>query len=203
MKYTGEFVSEARTKAGNVFQRNEYEIRKLIVNNQLTACPPSCKWFAQVILFKPHDSPTGCVIFITLFLPQSLQRLSFLPRVTGLGSDQAGWAFEARQFSEPTFLTIPVIFNFGCTWQIPGSHPPMINLSRVWSGSWDVLFLFGCTGSYFWHVGSSSPTRDRSQFPCIGSVESQPLVHQGSPWAAGIFLKFPSSLSRTAKFENQ
>lgn len=58
-----------------------------------------------------------------------------------------GWVgFEARQFSEPTFLTIPVIFNFGCTWQIPGSHPPMINLSRVWSGSWDVLFLFGCTG---------------------------------------------------------
>ena len=46
MKYTGEFMSEARTKAGNVFQRNEYEIRKLIVNNQLTACPPSCKWFA-------------------------------------------------------------------------------------------------------------------------------------------------------------
>ena len=115
-----------------------------------------------------------------------------------------GWVgFEARQFSEPTFLTIPVIFNFGCTWQIPGSHPPMNNLSRVWSGSWDVLFLFGCTGSYFWHVGSSFPTRDRAQFPCIGSVESQPLVHQGSPWAAGIFLKFPSSLSRTAKFENQ
>ena len=31
------------------------------------------------------------------------------------------------------------------------------------------------------HVGSSSPTRDRTQAPCIGSVESYPQDHQGSP----------------------
>ena len=31
------------------------------------------------------------------------------------------------------------------------------------------------------HVGSSSLTRDRTQAPCIGSSESQPLDHQGSP----------------------
>ena len=31
------------------------------------------------------------------------------------------------------------------------------------------------------HVGSSSPTRDATQAPCIGSVESYPLDHQGSP----------------------
>ena len=31
------------------------------------------------------------------------------------------------------------------------------------------------------HVGSSSPTRDRTRAPCIGSVESYPLAHQGSP----------------------
>ena len=31
------------------------------------------------------------------------------------------------------------------------------------------------------HVGSSSPTRDRTQAPCIGSVESSALCHQGSP----------------------
>ena len=31
------------------------------------------------------------------------------------------------------------------------------------------------------HAGSSSLTRDRTQVPCIGSVESYPLDHQGSP----------------------
>ena len=31
------------------------------------------------------------------------------------------------------------------------------------------------------HVGSSSPTRDRTWAPCIGSAESYPLDHQGSP----------------------
>ena len=31
------------------------------------------------------------------------------------------------------------------------------------------------------HAGSSSPTRDRTQAPCIGSMESYPLDHQGSP----------------------
>ena len=31
------------------------------------------------------------------------------------------------------------------------------------------------------HVGFSSPTRDQTQAPCIGSSESYPLDHQGSP----------------------
>ena len=31
------------------------------------------------------------------------------------------------------------------------------------------------------HVGSSSPTRDRTQAPCIGSAESYPPDNQGSP----------------------
>ena len=31
------------------------------------------------------------------------------------------------------------------------------------------------------HGGSSSPARDRTWAPCIGSVESYPLDHQGSP----------------------
>ena len=35
------------------------------------------------------------------------------------------------------------------------------------------------------HVGSNSPTRDQTQVPCTGSVESYPLDHQGSP--ANIF----------------
>ena len=32
----------------------------------------------------------------------------------------------------------------------------------------------------FWHVGSSSLTRDRTQASCIRSLESQPLDDQGS-----------------------
>ena len=31
------------------------------------------------------------------------------------------------------------------------------------------------------HVGSTSPTRDRTRAPCIGSAESYVLDHQGSP----------------------
>ena len=34
---------------------------------------------------------------------------------------------------------------------------------------------------YLWHVGSSFLTRDQTQAPGIGSPESQPLDHQGSP----------------------
>ena len=37
------------------------------------------------------------------------------------------------------------------------------------------------TSSRSMHVGSSSPTRDRTRAPCTGSTESQPLRHQGSP----------------------
>ena len=39
------------------------------------------------------------------------------------------------------------------------------------------------------HVGSSSLTRDRTQVPCIGSVESYPLRHQGSSLSI-IFSRF-------------
>ena len=37
------------------------------------------------------------------------------------------------------------------------------------------------------HMGSSSLTRDQTWTPCIGSVESYPLHHQGSP---GWLLKY-------------
>ena len=36
-------------------------------------------------------------------------------------------------------------------------------------------------GFSLWDVGFSSLTRDRTQAPCTGSTESQPLDHQGSP----------------------
>ena len=37
--------------------------------------------------------------------------------------------------------------------------------------------IFSCS----MHAGSSSPTRDRTWAPCIGSSEPYPLDHQGSP----------------------
>ena len=44
-------------------------------------------------------------------------------------------------------------------------------------------FLHGLhVNSWLWRVGSSSLTRDRTQAPCIGTAESQPLDHQGSPY---------------------
>ena len=38
------------------------------------------------------------------------------------------------------------------------------------------------------HVGSSFPTRDQTRAPCIGSMESYPLDHQGSLWRLFLML---------------
>ena len=44
------------------------------------------------------------------------------------------------------------------------------------------IFIVACVLlSCGMRVGSSSPTRDRTWAPCIVSVESYPLDHQGSP----------------------
>lgn len=37
---------------------------------------------------------------------------------------------------------------------------------------------------YLWHGGSSSLIKDRTQAPCIGNTESQPVDRQGSPHRA-------------------
>ena len=42
-------------------------------------------------------------------------------------------------------------------------------------------FSCGLWDLYLWHVGSGSLTRDRTQAPCIGSMEFKPLDHEGSP----------------------
>ena len=50
-------------------------------------------------------------------------------------------------------------------------------------GMWDLhcgMRALSCS----MHVGSSSLARDRTQAPCIGSTESYPLDHQGSPMTA-------------------
>ena len=36
--------------------------------------------------------------------------------------------------------------------------------------------------NFSWHVGSKSLTRDQTQAPCIGSMGSEPLDHQGRPF---------------------
>ena len=48
-------------------------------------------------------------------------------------------------------------------------------------GMWDPLVAACGLLSCCMHAGSSSLTRDRTQTPCIGSTESYPLDHQGSP----------------------
>ena len=40
------------------------------------------------------------------------------------------------------------------------------------------FLIFGCAAC----ADLSSPNRDQTSVPCSGSVESQPLDHQGSPW---------------------
>ena len=42
------------------------------------------------------------------------------------------------------------------------------------------------------HVGSSSFTRDQTRAPCIGSTESYPLCHQGSPSTLALVWPHPS-----------
>ena len=43
------------------------------------------------------------------------------------------------------------------------------------------IYLFGCTGSQLWHMGSSFLTREQTEASCFGSTGSQPVGHQGSP----------------------
>ena len=52
-------------------------------------------------------------------------------------------------------------------------------------GMWD-LHCGMRTLSCGMHVGFSFPTRGRTRAPCIGSAESYPLDHQGSPWILNV-----------------
>ena len=62
------------------------------------------------------------------------------------------------------------------------------------------IYLFGASrpqllrgGSSLRHAGSSSLTRNQTWVPCVGSSESQPLEHQGSPCLLCLW-RFPSLL---------
>ena len=75
-----------------------------------------------------------------------------------------------------------IILAYHCISQVPSSHR---FLEHAVSFAQHIFFLniylFGCTRSQLWHVGSSSLTRDGTQAVCIGSAGSQSLDHQGSP----------------------
>ena len=63
----------------------------------------------------------------------------------------------------------------------------LVALGQLWlAGSLVAArWLLSCgmqTLSCGMHVGSSSLTRDWTRAPCIGSSESQPLHHLGSPY---------------------
>ena len=65
----------------------------------------------------------------------------------------------------------------------------LFRLHWVLVAAWDLFSVTTCgllscgmrTLSCSMHVGSSSPTRNRTQGACIGSAKSYPLHHQGSP----------------------
>ena len=59
------------------------------------------------------------------------------------------------------------------------------------------VLVVACGLSYGTHVGSSSPTTDRTWAPCIGSVESYPLDHQGSSPKSMFFLFYHHPTSPT------
>ena len=92
-----------------------------------------------------------------------------------------------------------------CWWCWPLFHILEARLS--YAVYFFLIYLFGCSGlscgmqdshCSMWdlelqHVGSSSLTRNRTPVPCIGSEESQPLNHQGSPQLCNLKL-YPSLL---------
>ena len=69
------------------------------------------------------------------------------------------------------------------------SWAPKLRLKRSLVGAHQLLSCGMRTLSCGMHVGPSSLTRDRTLAPCIGSVESYPLHHQGSPYYVILNLK--------------
>ena len=50
------------------------------------------------------------------------------------------------------------------------------------------------------HAGSSSPTRDQTWAPCIGSAESYSVDHQGSPWTMCFKMSKPMTINQSPTF---
>ena len=81
------------------------------------------------------------------------------------------------------FLKKNILAALGLSCGTRDLHRSMWDLLVVARGNF-FFFFFSCgmqTLSCSKHVGSSSLSRDRTRAPCIGSTESYPLDHQGSP----------------------
>ena len=86
------------------------------------------------------------------------------------------------------------IYLFGCA----GSQlwHPRFWTSDLHCGMQDLFFFFSfrMQDLQLWYVESISLTRDQTWIPCIGSTESQPLGHQGSPdytfWMGSVYFFF-------------
>ena len=103
--------------------------------------------------------------------------MSFTVTCLILTSFLQGYQFFSSVLLEVLLLSLFVCFNiYLFILAVPGLSCGMQDLRcGVWASQlWHA-------DSQLWHVGSSSLTRDRTWAPCIGSVESYPLDHQGSP----------------------
>ena len=89
---------------------------------------------------------------------------------------------------EPSSALLKKIFIYLFIWL----HQALVSAGRLLSCGMRTL-------SCGMHVGSSSLFRDRTQAPCIGSMESYPLRHQGSPpssaFQATFIWRCPDTLS--------
>ena len=135
---------------------------------------PKAQWLKTRRYIVFHDS-LGCV-FPLLTSPGFIHIVLFSSwRYWELGSvgtaDNSQAPLSLHSLSSPPSLWHSVPREQ--RWKVQSFSRPSFN-----------IYLFGCPGSQLQYVGSSSLNRDGTQDPCIGSVESQPLDHQGSPQAS-------------------
>ena len=131
-----------------------------VLPNQTWVCSPSC---SKANLLTPSCAEGKCSVYCKT--KQGVQ-------VANAQKAQTPWWLSGKGF------ILLLIYLFGCT--------------RFWLRFASSLVatrgLLSCgmqTLSCSMHVGSSSLTRDWTWVPCIGSAESYPLHHQGSPSGKG------------------
>ena len=117
------------------------------------------------LLLVPHSFP----LFLGLTLPGEVKGANFNHRGPGQ--------------SQPPSTESPRERTLSLAHRVPSG--------KQWQLVEQATYLFGCSRSWLRHVNSqlqqvesNSLTRDRTQAPCIGSLESYPLNHQGRPEAS-------------------
>jgi len=97
----------------------------------------------------------------------------------------------------PAFLLGKASLCPGYSWTSPTFLLYSLMYNYIWLTIFKFSFFIHCTGSQLWHmesylqhVGPSLPTRNQTWALCIGSMESQPLDHQGGHPYYYYFQKF-------------